>query len=123
MDYRAKSCHQDYFTSPVNITGLIGAAFQWWGGAARSSRWSAVRAGFLAQHSQCAACGRKEDLEAHHIVPFHLQPGLELDVNNLIVLCRSCHHVFGHLGDWGSWNTSVREDAARYLVQRQNRPG
>lgn len=108
----------------MNLPELIGAAFQWLGGGKpRSGRWPTVRAAFLAKHPQCSACGRRESLEAHHIVPFHQEPGLELEIGNLITLCRTCHHVFGHLGDWDSWNTSVREDAARYLIQRQNRPG
>lgn len=106
----------------MNLFRLIGGAFQWWGGAPRSSRWPAVRAQFIRHNPYCAACGRTETLEAHHVVPFQKAPELELEPGNLVSLCRTCHFVFGHLQDWNSWNPQVREDAAKYMEKRMRRP-
>lgn len=57
--------------------------------------------------SRCAYCRKTHDLEAHHIVPFHLQPALELVEANLVVLCRWCHFVIGHFGDWKLFNPCI----------------
>ena len=87
--------------------------------AARSPRWRAVRKAFIQAHPTCAKCGggRLLRLEAHHVIPFHEAPELELDPANLITLCRRLrggHHLsIGHLGDWTRSNAHVREDAAR----------
>lgn len=62
----------------------------------------------------------------HHILPYHLYPDLELDLDNLITLCEKpghdCHFTFGHLHDWYSFNRLVRADAARYLDRQNARP-
>ena len=101
---------------------LLGATAHWWGKSQRSGRWPALRDKFIRHNPYCAACGRTESLEAHHVVPFQEDRQLELVESNLISLCRTCHFVFGHLGDWASWNTDVRADAAQYMEKRRRRP-
>lgn len=92
----------------------------------RSSRWPKVRAAHLAGNPTCAACGTKERLEVHHILPFHLHPERELDPANLLTLCEgdvvNCHLLFGHLRSWKSWNAFVRRDAADWLRRIRERP-
>jgi hypothetical protein len=68
----------------------------------------------------CAACGSRHLVDVHHVVPFHIDRTLELDLGNLITLCRwRRHHLkVGHLGDWTRYNEHVREDAARLLASR-----
>jgi len=85
-------------------------------GAARSSKWSAVRRDFLKLHPACEACGSTDDLNVHHIQPFNVAPELELDPTNLITLCRKHHFEVGHLGNWKSANATVREDAAKIRI-------
>jgi len=91
-------------------------------GAERSTRWGAVRDAFL-DGKRCAVCGGSTGLVAHHIVPFHLAPDLELEPSNLVPLCEAkrygvnCHLLFGHLGNWGRTNVSVLADCA-YWHQR-----
>jgi 5-methylcytosine-specific restriction endonuclease McrA len=86
----------------------------------RSSQWSKVRAGWLLKNNVCAACGCTNSLEVHHIKPFHLDPSLELDENNLITLCESkkrgvnCHLFFGHLGNYKKENPDVLKDSAKW---------
>jgi len=88
------------------------------GGTPRSSKWPKVRAEAVRRTPYCIACGRSKDLEAHHIRPFHLHPELELDLENICVLCADpCHIVHGHLMDWKRFNPTVLEDCRRY---RQN---
>lgn len=91
-------------------------------GAPRSSKWRSIRNKFLEAHPECEACGSKIGLEAHHIEPYHESPSLELDLENLIALCRDCHFTFGHLRDWVSFNKDVRQDAAAFRFKRENRP-
>lgn len=89
----------------------------------RSWKWSDVRKEHLKKQPYCQACGRKTDLEVHHIEPVHLNPDRELDPSNLITLCsKSCHLTFGHLMDYKSWNVNVVEDAKNYLNKIQQRP-
>jgi 5-methylcytosine-specific restriction protein A len=89
----------------------ITAAF----GSPRSGSWPRVRREHLAKQPACAACGRRREVEVHHVVPFHEKPELELAPENLVTLCADpCHLVHGHLLDWKRSNPFVREDAARY---------
>lgn len=89
-------------------------------GAKRSSKWPAVRAAYLADHPVCAACGQADQLNVHHVVPFHFDRKLELDPSNLITLCTdgightNCHLMIGHGGNYKCANPCVREDAARF---------
>jgi 5-methylcytosine-specific restriction enzyme A len=88
----------------------------------RSSQWRKVRAEHLKKHPTCAACGRKEGLEVHHIVPYHISPERELDPTNLITLCgKYCHFVFGHFMDWKSWNDEVIQDCEDYAEAKAHR--
>ena len=81
---------------------------------ARSSKWRGVRDDFL-QGQVCAVCERRNYLVAHHIVPFSLAPEFELEPDNLMALCeggkygiKSCHQLFGHLGNWRRFNPHIR---------------
>lgn len=91
----------------------------------RSSKWRSVRNAFVAAHPVCEACGSDEDLNVHHVQPFHSHPELELDWDNLTTLCREHHYMIGHDpdGPWGpekpSWkksNPNVRRDAAEFRL-------
>lgn len=88
----------------------------------RSNQWSVVRKEHLKKEPHCMACGSVKKLEVHHIEPFHINPERELDLTNLITLCSSCHLTFGHLMDYTSWNSSVREDTSVYYQKVINRP-
>lgn len=84
----------------------------------RSSQWPAVRIAHLKVEPACAFCGRTEDLQVHHVVPFHIDPSKELDPGNLITLCghggHNCHLVWGHLGSYERSNPDVRKHATMY---------
>jgi len=83
----------------------------------RSSHWPTVRKNFLLENTKCAICESTSNLEVHHKQPFHVNPDLELDLTNLIVLCESkhnginCHLLVGHLGNYKNVNPDVVEDA------------
>lgn len=94
---------------------FFGEVVQVWGASKRSPGWDRVRDEHIQKHPSCAGCGIRFRLEAHHIVPFHSRPDLELDPNNLITLCRDCHWHIGHLRDWSLANPYVRDDAKAYL--------
>jgi 5-methylcytosine-specific restriction enzyme A len=86
----------------------------------RSPQWPSVRAEHLKVHGECAACGQKDKLQVHHILPFHVHPEKELDPSNLITLCvdgvghTNCHLMFGHAGNFKCHNENVAEDAKRF---------
>ncbi len=67
-------------------------------------------------------------MEAHHKLPFHLHPELELEDSNLIPLCEekedgiNCHLAFGHLGNFKSFNKDVEADAGTWNEKIKNRP-
>lgn len=92
----------------------------------RSSHWPTFRRKFLKGRT-CAVCGSKKELEAHHIKPFHLFPELELVESNVIPLCEStkyvnCHLMFGHYGNYRSYNRHVRKDARLWSKRIRERP-
>lgn len=112
----------------------------------RSSKWTTVRNRFIEQHPVCQACKRDHKLNVHHVVPFHVDPALELDMDNLITLCAgddssnsdgdqwpdyNCHFHIGHDPDgpdgprgpnWKLSNPNVRRDAQRHRASLQLTP-
>ena len=100
------------------------------GSQPRSPKWPAVRAAHLRAYPTCAACGQRDSLEVHHIVPYHVDPSRELDSSNLLTLCGDpCHLVHGHCMSWKRWEPRVAELAAEYRrrladadVRRREKP-
>lgn len=92
----------------------------------RSSKWPRVRAVHLTHEPVCQACGGRQRLEVHHILPVNYAPWLELDSNNLITLCEgeavNCHLLFGHLRNYQSYNPTVVYDAALWRRKIATRP-
>ena len=97
-------------------------------GSERSPHWASVRKAFLVDHPSCAVCGGTDHVEVHHQKPFHLHPELELDNKNFVTLCESkkdgvnCHLLFGHLGNFRSFNVDVLKDAKTWFAKIKNRP-
>lgn len=85
----------------------------------RSPFWPKLRAEHLKGQPACRACGCKDHLEVHHLLPVHLHPELEMDPSNLITLCekpsRNCHLNVGHAGDWKSYCPDAVQIAALLL--------
>ena len=92
----------------------------------RSRSWPKVRREHLKNQPVCQACGRKTNLEVHHIKDFSNNPELELDLDNLITLCSGstkCHFVFGHFGYWKLINENVCLDTIYFKVNKTNAYG
>lgn len=93
----------------------------------RDPHWPEVRRRHLLRNPCCAACGTKDYLEVHHIIPVHFPHGwlYELEFSNLITLCngptQKCHLWVGHCGDWKARNPAVVEDARLLLKRRLQR--
>jgi 5-methylcytosine-specific restriction protein A len=91
--------------------------------AIRSPKWSTIRKEHLKKYPTCTACGSSKNLEVHHIVPVHIDPSKELDIDNLITLCsENCHILFGHLMYFKSWNKNVVNDCANMNQKIITRP-
>jgi hypothetical protein len=90
----------------------------------RSPKWPAKQRAWLKDHSTCAACGTKKNLNVHHIWPVAWPGGLvlELEDSNLITLCRECHFDKGHYRDWRARNPDVAVEAAAHLLKIRTRP-
>jgi len=86
-------------------------------GTKRSSKWRTVRKHFLRSNPRCVVCESRNKLEVHHIIPFHVDPSLELNSNNLMVLCENkkyginCHLLVGHRGNYRKFNSYCKVDA------------
>lgn len=88
------------------------------GGKPRSPKWDSWVKAFL-RGKTCIACGSRDGLTGHHVIPFHVDPSLELDAGNVVPLCSDrCHIVWGHLDDFRLDSPTVREDAAEHLAKR-----
>jgi 5-methylcytosine-specific restriction enzyme A len=92
-------------------------------GPLRSSRWAKVRKEHLEANPKCIVCEGTQQLNVHHIKPFHLHPELELDPNNLVTLCECasygiiCHLLIGHLGNYKNINPNSVEDAKIWNIK------
>ena len=55
----------------------------------------------------CAWCGATNNIEVHHIWPQHVYPQYAHDTNRMVCLCRRCHLVVGHKGNFTNVFTNV----------------
>ena len=90
-------------------------------GVKRSSKWPAARKKHLKLFPVCEACGSLNEIEVHHMKPYHLHPTLELDPTNLITLCmdNDCHLYVGHGDNFKAYNPNVKEDSAKVLAGKE----
>jgi 5-methylcytosine-specific restriction enzyme A len=88
----------------------------------RSGKWPAVRRLHLEKEPCCQWCGGKSVLEVHHILPFHVNPSMELEDSNLITLCESisenCHFIHGHNRCWRNSVPTVRTDCEKHRKEK-----
>lgn len=101
----------------------------------RSENWPMIRKHHLQNQPECQACGSKQRLEVHHIVPVHVDKTKELDPLNLITLCENpatgfCHYIFGHLSlSWWKYdpyvilNTHDHREAIKMAQEQQDYKG
>lgn len=87
----------------------------------RNPLWYKVREEYVKKYPKCSLCGSINDLEVHHILPYHLFPEEELNEANFISLCRRDHFIFGHLLDWKAYNINVVDDVAIMREKIKNR--
>ena len=109
--------------SAMNFSNAIDEHLTQYGSEPRSGEWPKVRNNHLREDPVCNVCGGKEDLNVHHIVPFHIDKSKELDPSNLITLCNGhgCHFAFGHLFNWQTSNPSVVGDAKLFKKKVEDR--
>lgn len=80
-----------------------------------SQRWKKLKKEHLKKESECAVCGRRANLEVHHIIPVSFDASKQFDSNNLITLCATpCHFSFGHFFCYHCYNKDVRKMAAEF---------
>ena len=78
----------------------------------RAAGWGKFRREHIA--AECLTCGRKTNLELHHVVPIS-RGGEELDAKNVRTLCDWCHLVWGHFGsDRDGYNLDLDADAKSF---------
>jgi hypothetical protein len=56
--------------------------------------WKEQRRLTLERDKCCKNCGREDNLDIHHIIPYQLSKSNKLD--NLLALCKSCHSSIGN---------------------------
>ena len=56
--------------------------------------------------NKCEICGKKAE-HAHHIEPKKLVPGLALDPENGLALCKNCHYKYGHVDECSTGNLAA----------------
>ncbi len=118
--YLTNSSFRNLCDSAMNFNKAIDDHINTFGAEKRSSQWPKVRDAHLKIDPVCNVCGTKEDLNVHHIIPFHIDRSKELDPDNLITLCNSnrCHFTFGHLFNWSTFNPNVKSDAKAFKQKK-----
>ena len=90
-------------------------------GAKRNPGWHTLAKKLIAAHPWCSGCGCTNNLVGHHKKPFHEFPELEMDPDNIEILCEcphhGCHFTLGHGHDWKAWIPTVVADAAALLAR------
>lgn len=77
----------------------------------RSEYWKSLREEILEKdHHRCVVCGRKENLNVHHLTYDHLGDR-EAEWFDLVTLCRDCHQRAHELYD----NFEIRHDLEQRL--------
>ena len=87
----------------------------------RSPKWKKFESEMIIKQPYCAVCGNTivRELTGHHMKPYHAFPELELDPENILIMCYNgpghinCHLVVGHCGNWRYYNPNVIRDAKR----------
>jgi len=77
-------------------------------GAIRNSAWPKLRDWYFRKNPFCEVCGKRAK-EIHHIVPVHIDNSKELEISNLISLCRRHHFEIGHFFNFRSYNKDIKE--------------
>jgi hypothetical protein len=57
----------------------------------------------------CEVCCIQKNLQVHHEKPVKTHPHLSLDIDNGIILCRSCHLKYGHKEECNTKNLAERK--------------
>ena len=93
-------------------------------GALRNPGWTALSKLCISEHPFCAFHGGKgtimNPLQAHHIVPVHIDSKLEMERKNIIVLCWFCHFWHAHLGNFKLFNLNIRKQTEEMQEERKN---
>lgn len=77
----------------------------------RHKDWNDKRIEKVRKTPFCEFCKGVKLLQVHHKKPFHLWPELEMEDDNLCVLCEAnrCHVMAGHLGNYKSYNPLINQ--------------
>ena len=59
--------------------------------------------------TECKYCGSALHGNRHHVLPWAAQPELKDDPNNIVCLCRKCHEIVAHGGNWKRFNANLWE--------------
>ena len=80
----SKKCFGKFYSGRNNHNWSHGKTFTY------GKIWKLIRVEVLYKYNyKCVKCGETDKLDVHHVIPFSKVK--EHEINNLIVLCRSCH--------------------------------
>lgn len=82
------------------MAGRTGSSNPNWKGGCSSERqrlyagsaWRKLRRIVLARDRICTSCGDTTTRHLHHVKPWATHPELRFDPDNVVLLCRTCHH-------------------------------
>lgn len=88
--------------------------------------WRTVRNRYIEKNPYCEICGYYNlSNDVHHIIPRSVDPGLLLDKDNLMTLCRRyhCHLRFGHFGNYRAYhnpNIKSLKEIGQRMIKLEN---
>jgi len=80
--------------------------------------WKSYKRTYIQRHHPivCAACGRYDRLDLHHVKPVAEFPELQFEDSNIVPLCRLHHFIIGHLSNWAIYNPNFWDDLNKIKI-------
>lgn len=61
------------------------------------------------ENSYCSYCGKRSDIQIHHIIPVSIDDTLADVPENFIALCGKCHFSIAHANNYKSFVPNIQE--------------
>ena len=83
-------------------------------------KWSELSAKLRQEKPACEVCGKKDNLQCHHVTSkYYHKSLLRFDERNIAVLCPKCHYIIAHKSpiQFVEWFRRTRSEDYGYILR------